>query len=399
MTCDGSFGEGYALYVLGALEVTERQEIQSHVDLGCETCQAALKANLEMWSAYSVVFAPSDVVPPATLRQRILKAIAGSNIYTMRPRNAVPIWRQPIAAALLLAAGGGLGWLGHLYLKAPVPVVRQTPAPGGVSSDEVARLQARVDALQRDLTAASARVAEAQRSAADTTRASDSQKQVLASAQTQLDQTRALFADASRKLTQAETDLRQNQVLLASAQRAREDAEQRLRGAVDDRARAVAERDQLAQRERTLLAQNQELQKQIVSYQQVVERQSGQVAPLLRLAGMLNTPSLRFIRLRGTGGHGGITGSAFLSDSSGVLVYAMGLPPLPQGKTYQLWLMRRQSPGIVSGGIFKPDSNGRAFVEVDPSQFTRSVTTLAVTDEPDGGSPGPTGTKFLIGLS
>lgn len=404
MKCDGSFGDAYALYALGVPEVAERQEIQAHMDSGCETCHAAVKASMQFWPKLGVAVVPTDAMPPASLRKRILDAIAGAGVIVMRPSrwSFFPVWRQPVAVALLLAAGGALGWFGTRYLGTPAGVPQKaarnafsTPA---VSSQDVAKLQARVDELQNTLTAAAVKAAEAEKSASKA-HENNAGRQMLSAAHAELERTKTLLVNASNELTRAQAELQQNRTELASVQKARQDADDRLRAAVQDRAQAVRERDQLAERERTLAAQNRDLRQQIAGYREAVDKQSNQVAPLLRLVTLLNSPSLRFLHLKGTGGHGGITGSAFVSDSSGVLVYASGLPALPKGKTYQLWLMRRQSPGIVSGGIFKPDQNGRAFVEVDPSLLTRGVATVAVTDEPEGGSPGPTGTKFLIGVT
>jgi len=407
MRCNGSFGEGYSLYVLGTAEVAERLEIQSHVDAGCETCVAAVKANLQLWSGFSAAISPSDAVPPASLRKRILDAIAGSGVIPMRRSGwsflGAPLWKHPAAAVLLLAAGAGLGWFGAHYGGLPKTAPEQTASRPSVtppeSGQETARLQARVEELQNSLNAAAAKLAEAEKSAAGQTRETENGKRMLAAAQAELQRTTGLLSDASTKLTQAQAELQQNQAALAGIQKARQEADDRLRAALQDRAQVAKERDQLAERERALAAQNRDLRQQVAGYQAVVDKQSNQAAPLLRLAGMLNSPSLRFLRLQGTGAHGGVTGSAFVTEGSGVLVYASGLPALPKGRTYQLWLMRRQSPGIVSGGVFKPDSNGRAFIEVDPSLLTRGVATVSVTDEPDGGSPGPTGTKFLIGVS
>ncbi len=81
-----------------------------------------------------------------------------------------------------------------------------------------------------------------------------------------------------------------------------------------------------------------------------------------------------------------------------VTVYAAGLPPPPPGRVYQLRLMRGRAPGIVSGGVFQRDAQGRAVVEFRSSDLTRDVNSVAVTHEPPGGSRRPTGNKLFIGV-
>ncbi len=66
------------------------------------------------------------------------------------------------------------------------------------------------------------------------------------------------------------------------------------------------------------------------------------------------------------------------------------------GQTYQLWLIGAGSPP-VSMGVFgvEPDGSGRLDTASVPA-FTGEVT-VAVTVEPAGGVPLPTGPMVLMG--
>jgi anti-sigma-K factor RskA len=113
-----------------------------------------------------------------------------------------------------------------------------------------------------------------------------------------------------------------------------------------------------------------------------------------RLA-VLTAPDLQQVTLAGQGPAPQAAGRAFLSRSSGLLFAASNLPSLPPGRTYQLWYLTRSVP--VSVDIFKPDDAGRAAVTQPPPVTAPAVTGLAVSIEPEGGVPAPTGAIFLAG--
>lgn len=78
-----------------------------------------------------------------------------------------------------------------------------------------------------------------------------------------------------------------------------------------------------------------------------------------------------------------------------LLVAAQNLPPLPEGRTYQLWGIRG-SEAPVSLGTFDTGASGDALVTL-PADLTEDYDVSAVTEEPDGGSLQPTTTPFLVG--
>ena len=88
---------------------------------------------------------------------------------------------------------------------------------------------------------------------------------------------------------------------------------------------------------------------------------------------------------------------AFWSRSRGLVFTASNLPAAPTGKTYQLWVLTRQSAPI-SAGLFKPDQQGRVAAMFETPVDLPQPIGMAVTIEPDGGVPSPTGEKYLVGL-
>jgi anti-sigma-K factor RskA len=89
-------------------------------------------------------------------------------------------------------------------------------------------------------------------------------------------------------------------------------------------------------------------------------------------------------------------GKVFYNPGKGLLFYATHLRSLSPGQTYELWLIPAQG-APVDAGIFNTDSigNGQVILPPLPSGLTAKV--FAVTIEPRGGVPAPTGPKVLIG--
>jgi anti-sigma-K factor RskA len=87
---------------------------------------------------------------------------------------------------------------------------------------------------------------------------------------------------------------------------------------------------------------------------------------------------------------------AFWSRSRGLIVTASRLPPLPAGRTYQLWIIVGQTP--VGAGLLKPDTDGTVQAVLHAPGDLAKPAAFAVTLEPDGGVPAPTGDKYLVGL-
>jgi len=77
------------------------------------------------------------------------------------------------------------------------------------------------------------------------------------------------------------------------------------------------------------------------------------------------------------------------------VLMASGLAPAPAGKVYEVWVIAGAAP--VPSGLFKVDAGGRATLELPWLTETESVKTFAVTVEPEGGTPAPTGAMVLAG--
>ena len=73
---------------------------------------------------------------------------------------------------------------------------------------------------------------------------------------------------------------------------------------------------------------------------------------------------------------------------------AHNMPALKTGRTYQLWLVTKTAK--ISAGTFEP-SNGDAVVRATYPLARDSLQAIAITEEPAGGVPQPTGAMIVAG--
>jgi anti-sigma-K factor RskA len=110
---------------------------------------------------------------------------------------------------------------------------------------------------------------------------------------------------------------------------------------------------------------------------------------------VLSAPDTARVELAGQTVAPQASGRVFWSRSRGLVFTASNLPALPAGRTYQLWVVTAQAP--VSAGLLKPDANGSVNAVFTVPGNIPSATAMAVTIEPEGGMPGPTGAMYLVG--
>jgi len=112
---------------------------------------------------------------------------------------------------------------------------------------------------------------------------------------------------------------------------------------------------------------------------------------------ILTAPDMRRIDLQGFEQSRDAAARAYWSDTRGLLIVADRLPVPPPGRTYQVWLIRDGAPGPVSAGLIDGRLGRGMLIVAPPGGPTGRSVTVAVTDEPDGGLPAPSGSKHLVG--
>ena len=113
-------------------------------------------------------------------------------------------------------------------------------------------------------------------------------------------------------------------------------------------------------------------------------------------ARVLDSDDVRILQLGGKEPQPAARAKVFWSPRAkrGVLV-AGNLQPLPAGKQYELWVFSNGKP--VPAGVFDADLQGRALVESPELPSVDAAQNFAVTVEPTGGVPAPTGPIVLVG--
>lgn len=148
--------------------------------------------------------------------------------------------------------------------------------------------------------------------------------------------------------------------------------------------RLAAERDDLSRRVETLTRE--------------VGRAQAETERARAALQILAAPGIQLVSLSGMGPSPGAAGSTYVNPRAHeALFYAFGLPRLADRKTYQLWFIAAGKP--VSAGTFGVDPRGNASVRVDRVTDPRQIQAWAVTVEPLGGTPQPTGAMVLKGAA
>jgi anti-sigma-K factor RskA len=110
---------------------------------------------------------------------------------------------------------------------------------------------------------------------------------------------------------------------------------------------------------------------------------------------VLAAPDLTRIDLAGQAIAPRATARALWSRNRGMVFTTADLPAAPAGRVYQVWVVTAQAP--VSAGLLTLDPSGRTTAVFSTPADIAPPVAVAVTLEPAGGVPTPTGERYLIG--
>ena len=331
--------ESVPLYAAGALDRTERQALEAHLLSGCASCHIALKDYQSVAALLPLGLSPTR--PP-----RFLKATI------MAERNPVPI---PAEAAQKEPARPSLEpgeWMNHLF--PPVAPARSFSLPWAVGLATV---------LILGVGGYLAWNVSAERS-----------------------------VDKS-KIHQLEASLQEKSTKLASLLRE-----------VGDQSKALAElRNEMQQRVNEAAAVREQLAQRDAELEEIRVQLSQRGAtrtfrtPQDELATLLRIPNVRAVSL--TGSDMAKRAAGFLlydSRTQKIWLYAVNLPECPTGMSYQLWAIRDTPMSI---GTFHMGTGETAHLFVKKELSFTGAKTFAVSLEPSGGRPQPTGPMYLLSRS
>jgi anti-sigma-K factor RskA len=155
----------------------------------------------------------------------------------------------------------------------------------------------------------------------------------------------------------------------------------------------VALQTELAKRDAQLTRQEVQLARQEAQLQ-ALESQVQNAAMTIRL---LRSPAVQVVSLGGAEAQPEAAGRIFWDKTRGEWrFFAANMRPAGPGKTYQLWFVTDDQRKI-SAGTFDVDPSGESEIVVKVPEGIGRLALAAVTDEPAGGVPQPTGHFQLLG--
>jgi anti-sigma-K factor RskA len=147
---------------------------------------------------------------------------------------------------------------------------------------------------------------------------------------------------------------------------------------------------------RGLEAERDRLSRQVNGLEQQVGLARDEARRAQQALQVLAAPGVQSVLLAGLGPSPGAKGRTYVNPSTrDALFYAFDLPSLPADKTYELWFIAAGKP--VAAGTFEVDPRGTGSVRVERVTDARQIQAWAVTIEPRGGVPQPTGAMVLKG--
>jgi anti-sigma-K factor RskA len=143
-----------------------------------------------------------------------------------------------------------------------------------------------------------------------------------------------------------------------------------------------------------LWMQNAQLNRQLADLRGKVEQQQKQLDEARKMADFLGAKDTVMVSLAPQKGE---TGSARIlyNPRNGMMMYDGVTPPAPMDKSYQVWLVPMNGAPIAAGWFTgRPDKPAHMMMKLPEGIAAKA---FAVTLEPAGGMPHPTGPMVLVG--
>ena len=387
------------LYVLGGLDPEAAAEVERHLAETCDACSTEVRVWQEVLGLIPFGLTPPG--PSPAVKERLMMRVRrDAKVVPLKPHRR-SIWMSvplAIAAAVLLIIGWGQ-YQDMIRLAAEQETRVQTVE--ALLAQERATLADRESELQRlivRLTEHSGATQETGQRIAQLEADLAEQRQLAVQQAQEIEQREQRFAQLQREQsTEKESqsaraeELSNERRLVAALETEVADLKAAL---THERARVASTEQELRQfqtrleQQRVFVAANT---REVEQLRDALNRQKGVIE-------VLSAPGLQVGKLgwakRGVDSQGHV----LWNDAKKTwLFYSFGMPEPPPDKEYQVWFMTEEE-GPVSAGLFRPDQAGAGLVVAKslPQRFGR-VTAAAVTLEPAGGLPKPSGEMYLRG--
>jgi anti-sigma-K factor RskA len=128
-----------------------------------------------------------------------------------------------------------------------------------------------------------------------------------------------------------------------------------------------------------------------------VDQQGRDLADRERQLAELVSPETRVAQLSGAAAPQATAQAFWDTARQQLVIYIYNLPSIAADQDYQLWFLTDRQEAI-SAGIFRIDARGRSEIRISiPQNVAPRLAGTAVSLEPSGGSPQPTGKIYLQG--
>jgi anti-sigma-K factor RskA len=148
----------------------------------------------------------------------------------------------------------------------------------------------------------------------------------------------------------------------------------------------------------SLAVQNRALNDELQDESRLVTNLAGQASKAQQVLEVLTAPSAQRVTLtEGKAPAEPTARATYLPERGGLILLATNLKPLPEGKTYELWVIPANGHPPVPAGLFRPDSVGTATLVLPPLSAGIQAKAFGVTIENASGSDTPTSPIILSG--
>jgi len=150
----------------------------------------------------------------------------------------------------------------------------------------------------------------------------------------------------------------------------------------------------------SLGVQNRELNVELHDQLSLVTNLAAQASRAQQVLEVLTAPAAQRVTLtEGKAPAQPTARATYLPERGGMILLATNLKPLPQGKTYELWLIPADGKAPVPAGTFNPDAVGTATLVLPPLPSGIAAKAFGVTIENAGGATSPTMPIVLSGAT
>jgi anti-sigma-K factor RskA len=132
----------------------------------------------------------------------------------------------------------------------------------------------------------------------------------------------------------------------------------------------------------------------IADAERQLRQKNVELARLNEAVALMNDPAARQV-VFGTDTAQPPRGRVFVNPKQGVLLLASNLPPAAAGKIYEMWLIPKGGKPVPAG-LFQSESDGTALYLRKGAVDVAGTGAVAVTLEPEAGSPQPTTTPIIV---